>query len=157
MLNTPNILKFCCEEVTRQGHDIDDLGDGFPRVVGMIRAWEHALKSRTYPLTLSDIRIMGRHIEPIHNDGGFRTCNVQIGGKLCPAWEDVPRLMEEWLEHWWDGKYPDLTDDQIYLRFQYIHPFRDGNGRVGKILHNWCSGTLEDPVLIYDYFGGGNP
>lgn len=36
-------------------------------------------------------------------------------------------------------------------------PFADGNGRTGKILHNWLLGTLNDPVLVTDYFGGGNP
>lgn len=46
----------------------------------------------------------------------------------------------------------------VWLRVNpSIHPFYDGNGRTGKILHNWLLGTLDDPVLVYDYFGGGNP
>ena len=49
------------------------------------------------------------------------------------------------------------TADDAYLEFQRIHPFVDGNGRVGKILHNWLNDTLHDPILVKDYFGGGNP
>lgn len=49
------------------------------------------------------------------------------------------------------------TADDWYLAFEAVHPFLDGNGRVGKILHNWLLGTLDNPVLVHDYFGGGNP
>lgn len=49
------------------------------------------------------------------------------------------------------------TADDWYLAYEAIHPFADGNGRTGKILHNWLKETLDDPVLVHDYFGGGNP
>jgi len=49
------------------------------------------------------------------------------------------------------------TVDDWYLAYEWIHPFRDGNGRSGKVLHNWLGGTLDDPELVLDYFGGGNP
>lgn len=50
-----------------------------------------------------------------------------------------------------------VTADDWYLAYEAVHPFADGNGRTGKILHNWLLGTLDDPVLVKDYFGGGNP
>lgn len=49
------------------------------------------------------------------------------------------------------------TPDDWYLAYEWIHPFGDGNGRSGKILHNWLLGTLDDPALVRDWFGGGNP
>lgn len=49
------------------------------------------------------------------------------------------------------------TADDWYLAYEAVHPWGDGNGRTGKILHNWLLGTLDDPVLVADYFGGGNP
>jgi fido (protein-threonine AMPylation protein) len=58
-----------------------------------------------------------------------------------------------------EGQFDELVDtvDEWYLAFEWIHPFRDGNGRTGKVLHNWLNGTLDDPVLVSDYFGAGNP
>lgn len=53
-------------------------------------------------------------------------------------------------------KFVDTADDW-YLAYEAIHPFGDGNGRTGKILHNWFLHTLDEPVLVADYFGGGNP
>jgi len=49
------------------------------------------------------------------------------------------------------------TADDWYLAYEAIHPFADGNGRTGKILHNWLLRTLDQPELVADYFGGGNP
>lgn len=50
-----------------------------------------------------------------------------------------------------------VTADDWYLCFQAIHPFGDGNGRTGKVLHNWLLGSLDEPVLVDDYFNSGNP
>jgi len=49
------------------------------------------------------------------------------------------------------------TADDWYLAYEAIHPFGDGNGRSGKVLHNWLLQTLDEPVLVRDYFGMGNP
>jgi Fic family protein len=91
-------------------------------------------------------------IEPEVNHRGWRTCGVRIGDRICPDWQELPRLMLEW-EHGIEN----LTPDEAYLEFEKIHPFVDGNGRTGKIIHNWMLKSLDKPVLIKDYFGWGNP
>lgn len=50
-----------------------------------------------------------------------------------------------------------VTPDDWYMCYEAIHPFGDGNGRSGKVLHNWLLNSLDQPILIDDYFGGGNP
>jgi fido (protein-threonine AMPylation protein) len=50
-----------------------------------------------------------------------------------------------------------IDADAAYREFQTIHPFRDGNGRTGKILYNYLRGTLADPVMPPNFFNCANP
>lgn len=47
----------------------------------------------------------------------------------------------------------DLGPVDFYREFEWIHPFIDGNGRVGSILYNWKVGTLNEPTAPPDLFG----
>ena len=65
--------------------------------------------------------------------GKFRNCNVTVNGYYPPRWENVNKHMKE-LEF----KYPNITSieelQEWYYEFQSIHPFEDGNGRVGGVV-----------------------
>ena len=102
--------------------------------------------------TIEDVLFLAARIEPEENQNGFRTVNVWVGGHKGTEPTLVPHEVQRL---WQDGE--DITPDEFYLMFEAIHPFGDGNGRTGKVLHNWLLGTLDNPVLVFDYFGGGNP
>jgi fido (protein-threonine AMPylation protein) len=119
----------------------------------MTASWFLAIDDKVkkeYPDIIDIIKWAG-YIER-ENKRGFRTCNVRVGDRICPDWREVDRLINKL---WSSIKI--YTPDEFYIEFEKIHPFVDGNGRVGKILHNWLNGTLDDPILVKDYFGGGNP
>jgi hypothetical protein len=86
--------------------------------------------------------IEGLALEAIHwlvfNDqpfrGQWRSVNVRIGDHRPPPPHAVPELMEK-LQAGYREKIT-CTDDLVawYTDFETIHPFQDGNGRVGGIV-----------------------
>lgn len=76
-----------------------------------------------------------------HNDGAspgnFRNVDVQVGGYVAPEHRFVNELMGE-LEkyiHNTEINIPAVVKIAIiHAQFERIHPFRDGNGRIGRLL-----------------------
>ena len=173
---------FCHDEVVRQFHDTRIQEDGGKRVEGMINAWRYAEAQAIHTPTIEDVQALGEHVEPDYNRRGeWRHENVYIGDRMGVYPPFLIQVMEKLIERAphvepgtsraslpnelqieavaSDGQFDELvhTVDDWYLAYEWVHPFRDGNGRTGKILHNWLGGTLDEPVLVQDYFGGGNP
>ena len=72
--------------------------------------------------------------------GRYRTIQVRVGRFVPPPPKDVSGLMFELLE-WWNresGKQSSVISSAIiHHRFESIHPFADGNGRMGRTLALW--------------------
>ena len=180
---TGDIDGFIQDEVVRQLHDPRVESDGGVRIKWMRAAWDYAINRSQGGIRpdYDDVLGLAATIEPEMNTNGFRLMNVYIGGSMGAPPERVPMLMAELFTRVQDvvpeqgrrGPHPDEyradwskfrdlvqgveTADDFYLAFEAIHPFGDGNGRTGKVLNNWLLGTLEEPVLVADYFGLGNP
>jgi hypothetical protein len=178
-----DIMGFCHDEVVRQWHNTRVRSDGGIRVDWMMRAWDYArdkAKTGVRP-DPDDIQRLAAYIEPDGNRLGWRLVGVTIAGQSGAPAGMVPYLMEvlysrvyavepvqglkgassgEYRSSWeaFEKLTADIqTTDDWYLAFEAVHPFVDGNRRTGKVLYNWLLGTLDDPVLVRDYFGGGNP
>jgi len=96
------------------------------------------------------------------NPGKIRTVQNKIGGSqdsladaiyIPPRPEDVQQALVD-LEHFWhniDPAMPNLIKvAYAHYQFETIHPFDDGNGRVGRliiVLQLMSYGMLERPVL----------
>lgn len=96
--------------------------------------------------------------------GQFRTVNVGVGGKsgvthVAPQPHLVPELMQklfDWLAH--TDEHPLIVSSVFHYEFEFIHPFSDGNGRIGRlwqsvILHSWKNAFIAIPTesIIRDY------
>ncbi|MGA0333646.1 MAG: Fic family protein [Kiritimatiellia bacterium] len=72
--------------------------------------------------------------------GAYRTIQVRVGNHYPPAAADISPLMFELLE-WWNTESrnlsPVLSSAILHYRFEDIHPFADGNGRMGRALALW--------------------
>ena len=141
-------------------------------VVNYIKATEFAIK-RLHTLPLCNRLIRETHavlMEDVRgqekNPGEFRTSQNWIGGQgstlknaryIPPCPEDMAKAMSD-LE-----KYINEEDDLnvlvraalIHYQFETIHPFLDGNGRIGRLLITLFlmeKKVLSTPALYISYF-----
>lgn len=143
-------------------------------VLNYVRAMQHALnRLQELPVSLRLIKEIHRVLlEGVrgerHEPGEFRTSQNFIRGSRSEKIEDarfvpppIPEMknglgdLEEYL-HERSPLDPGLVRlAMIHYQFETLHPFRDGNGRVGRLLIPllMCSwGRLEAPILYVSAF-----
>ncbi len=137
--------------VAAMEHGLGRLRDGFPLSNRLIRKIHGILLSRG----------RGRRKEP----GSFRGSQNWVGGTrpgnaifVPPPPHAVPECMSE-LERFLhaDGNaFPILVKAGLaHVQFETIHPFLDGNGRVGRLLITFLlchAGMLREPILYLSLF-----
>jgi len=116
------------------------------------RAFEDLLPQKGMPIRLSTILELHEAVfRGIKDDAGqWRRVNVRIAGSrhVPPRMERVVPMLDGWTEGY--AKKDLLGEDVLsvaawmHFEFESIHPFSDGNGRVGRLLlnlhflkHNW--------------------
>ncbi len=146
--------------------------DDVTEVSNYVAAMEHGLTriKEGFPLSMRLIREMhsillrtgrGEAKQP----GEFRQSQNWIGGPrpgladyVPPPWENVVDLLSD-LEkflHDEEKQIPTLIKAGLaHLQFESIHPFLDGNGRLGRLLITFilCTeGILKDPLMYLSLY-----
>jgi Fic family protein len=82
--------------------------------------------------------------------GEYRKADVRVGRYYAPRAADVPGLMSRffsWYAEAGGALHPFELAALTHLKFVRIHPFRDGNGRISRLLMNFVLMKNKYPLL----------
>ena len=85
--------------------------------------------------------------------GKYRDFHVRVGMYRAPDWQDVEQLMQQFFGFVKNNKNKMHAIEfaaKIHYQFEKIHPFGDGNGRIGRLIINnilWQNGF---PMIIIE-------
>ena len=117
--------------------------------IGHAKAYDHIYSLLNKPISVVDSTLREEDILFLHkiffqqidleNAGRYRQRNVIITGTdyLPPDYHEVPALMNKHVENLnrdTQDKHPLEQISDLHAEFEAIHPFIDGNGRIGRLL-----------------------
>lgn len=160
-----NLLLFELEEAP--GAPLDDVRE----VSNYVAAFDHGLgRLEDFPLSNRLIReihgvLLARGRGSDKDPGEFRRSQVWIGGTrpgnanfVPPPADAVPDCMTAW-ERFLHEETDDLPvlirAGLAHVQFETIHPFLDGNGRIGRLLVTLLlcqAGVLRQPLLYLSLY-----
>ncbi|MDB5182387.1 MAG: hypothetical protein JWO47_171 [Candidatus Saccharibacteria bacterium] len=107
----------------------------------LARVLEYLAKKPNEPITTGLVLLLHQMLIGGIKDeiaGRFRRKNeyVQVGGHIAPAPEHVEALVEAAIEEFYGNERLNTIEKvaRFHLEFERIHPFVDGNGRIGRVL-----------------------
>lgn len=84
--------------------------------------------------------------------GTFRNYPVRVGPYLAPDWQNVENLIKQLVSFINESNLNSVElAARAHYTFEKIHPFGDGNGRVGRLLMNYILWESGYPMLIIEY------
>lgn len=125
-------------------------------------AWNHIL-SMTKMTELAICRghylLMWSRTTIANEDKGVYTrYQTRVGKRLNPDPILIPALMADFIErinaniqHYGDNhgqQFREADTKAFHVRFERIHPFLDGNGRIGRMIYNWHRLRLGLPIHV---------
>lgn len=150
------------EEFLRESNAIEDVYSE-EALEDSLQAWEYLKQQEelTHNVVKEAHRLILGNLQP-EIAGEYRDIQVYVADHVPPNPEVVHLKMDELLE-----QIPETGEGAVnwHISFETIHPFADGNGRIGRLLYLWqCRQlniepelwTAEERQQYYEIFRGRN-
>lgn len=135
----------------------------------LVLNYTHALDAALDMLTTQQLPIVSRVILKAHevlmstgdgdksDPGAFRRQSVRVGELVPPPATEVANLMSDLEKYINDSNehLPLIKAGLAHVQFETIHPFLDGNGRIGRLLIVLMlidGGLIKLPILYPSYY-----
>lgn len=151
-----------------------DVGEGIPvddiiETVNHFRAIDYVIEHAEEPLTESVIKKMHLILKQSTKDstlawfavGDYKKRANVVGGHETASPKDVPSKIKSLLSNYESLDSVSIENIiEFHYNFECIHPFQDGNGRVGRLIalkeclrHDIIPFIIEDSKKLYYYRG----
>lgn len=140
--------------ITTENTRIDDIME----TVNHFRCVDYIIDHATDKITEAHIKELHRILKSNTSDsqkswfavGDYKRLANEVGGEQTVLPQDVHKCMKELLVDYNNHKAIELEHIlDFHVQFERIHPFQDGNGRVGRLLLFWqCLQASIVPFII---------
>lgn len=153
----PEITTLLKDKIVCGGHSWDDVAE----TKNSLDLFDYIVEDYQSPLTAFKLREYHQLLKQYTTDdehgfaGVFKKIpNVIIepsGKRIAVAQpHEVPEKMEYLLEKYNERQMTLQDMAEFHLEFETIHPFQDGNGRIGRfLLLKQCLACNQDPICIH--------
>lgn len=155
------------EEQTRYIYETNTIGasepiniDDITETINHFKCFDFCLDNAEKPLSISMIKNFHKLLKSNTSDekkewfnvGEFKKLPNTIGGKETTKPENVEKEIKKLLDEYNKKEKKEIEDIiEFHQKFESIHPFQDGNGRVGRlVMFKECLANNIVPFIITD-------